>query len=203
MIKLLITEDHPMLAEGLIKSFETIELINVIGVAYSGKECIELYQKFNPDIVMLDLKLPDNGGEEIAEQLFKIDKSCKIIVFTSHNQQYFVNQMVKLGVKSYLLKTCSFDEIVKAIFLVSEGENYYCREIEDQLKNKENKGINISKRESEVLRLIAKGLTNTEIAENLFISPLTVDSHRKNLIIKFNVKNTASLISEATSKGYL
>ena len=203
MIKLLITEDHPMLAQGLIKSFEAVELVSVVGVADCGKDCISMYAQLLPDIVLLDLKLPDMSGVEIAGQLIRINPLCKIIVLTTHNQQFFVNQMVDLGAKGYLLKSCDFDEIVKAVYIVMEGEEYFCKEIEGLLKCNAGQNPNISKREIEVLKLISEGLTNQQIADKLFLSPLTVDSHRKNLIIKLNAKNTASLISEAISKGYI
>jgi len=203
MIKLLITEDHPMLAQGLVKSFESVKQIDVVGVAKNGTECINLYKHLVPDIVLLDFKLPDMNGAEIAEELLKLNPKCQIIVLTTHSQQYYVKQMLDIGIKSYLLKSCDFDEIVNAIYIVAKGQTYFCKEIELQIQANSETSINISKREVEVLQLIAQGLTNQQIADRLFISPLTVDSHRKNLIIKLNAKNTASLISEAMAKGYL
>ncbi len=203
MIKVLIVEDHPLLVEGLLNSFSKAEGVEVLSTAATGEACLKEL-KLNPvDIILMDLRLPDMMGAELAKQIFENIPDAKIIVLTTHQQKFYIQTMIDLGVKGYLLKSVNFDEILKAIIEVNEGGTYFCREVAQQLKEEEYNRIFITKRESEVLKLIAAGLTNQDIANKLFISPLTVDSHRKNLILKFEAKNTASLVSIAVAQGYL
>ncbi|HRX67234.1 MAG TPA: response regulator transcription factor [Tenuifilaceae bacterium] len=203
MINVLIVDDHPLIAQGLVKSLEKLDSIKVCGIAITGKEALEKVEFLNPDVVLLDIRLPDDNGINICKSITKKTPSQKVIALTTFNQRYYIQSMIDAGVQGYLLKSSSADEIIEAIICVSEGETYYCEEVEKILRQQNEQSIYISKREMEVLKLIAEGFTNQEIAEKLFISPLTVDSHRKNLIMKLGAKNTASLISIANSDGYL
>jgi DNA-binding NarL/FixJ family response regulator len=203
MISVLIVDDHPLIAQGLVKSLEQSASIKVCGIATTGKEALEKVELLAPSIILLDIKLPDDNGINICKSIITKNSSQKVIALTSYNQRYYIQSMIDAGVQGYLLKNTNPEEIIEAIICVSEGETYYSNEVEKVLQKQNEQSIYISKREMEVLKLIAEGFTNQEIAEKLFISPLTVDSHRKNLIMKLGAKNTASLISIANSSGYL
>ncbi len=202
MISVIIVDDHPVVAHGLKSYFETSGSIIVKGIANTAKECIGLLNIVTPDVILLDMKLPDSSGIELGKIIFDNCPCSKIIVLSSYNQQYYINAMLKLGVQGYLLKNTPPNIIIDAIIQVHEGENYFCKEVNKLLVPTDD-NLFLSTREIEVLKLIAQGLTNQQIAEKLFISHLTVDSHRKNLIIKLGAKNTASLINIAGVQGYL
>lgn len=203
MIKVLIVEDHPLLVEGLLNSFAKAEDVEVVATAGTGADCLKKIKSCSTDIILMDLRLPDIQGAELAKEILKLYPETKIIVLTTHQQRFYIQTMIETGVKGYLLKSVNFDEILKAIHTVNEGGIYFCKDVMQQLRDDEQNQIFITKRELEVLKLIAAGHTNQEIADKLFISPLTVDSHRKNLILKFDAKNTASMISIAVAQGYL
>ncbi len=207
MINTIIIDDHILIAEGLKSSLEKSDSIYVIGTRTTAKDGIVLIKE-NIDndkrinVVILDIKLPDESGLIAAEKIFKIDPNIKILVLTSYDQKYYIKSMLNIGVQGYLLKSAEPEEIIEAIICINYGETYFCKEVRKIMKGNETT-IVISKREIEVLRLIAQGLTNQEISEILYISPLTVDTHRKNLILKLGAKNTASLINIASIEGFI
>ncbi len=192
-----------MLAEGLKASFLQAPDIDVLGVAFTGAEAIDMFVKHRPDVVILDLRLPDTSGEVLAEKLRAIDAGCRIVVLTSHAQSFHIARMLTIGVNAYLLKSCQFNEILQAVEAVAAGNSFFCNEAMLVMNQSSEQRSTVTKRELEVLKLIVAGLTNHEIADKLFISPLTVDSHRKNLLLKFNVRNTAALVGAATVQGYI
>lgn len=203
MISVLIVDDHPVLAQGLAKALSDSGSLHVCGVAPTGAKAKELFELHHPDVVLLDIKLPDDSGLDLCKYFIGKVPEQKIVVLTSYNQRYYIESMLQNGAMGYLLKNAEPSEIIEAIICVAEGESYFCREVKEILKNKDQSPIFISKRELEVLRLIAQGMTNQDIADKLFISPLTVDSHRKNLIMKLGAKNTASLIHIASQDGLI
>ncbi len=203
MISVLIVDDHPLISEGLSKALAETGSISVCAIAQNAAECLSHFTQFAPDLILLDIKLPDGNGVDLCKKIIGIKPSQKIIALTSYNQKYYIQEMIKSGAQGYLLKNAQPTEIVEAIICVTEGEMYFSPEIDRIIHAKIDNSIYLSKRESEVLKLIANGLTNAEIAEKLFISPLTVDSHRKNLILKLGAKNTASLIHIASQDGFV
>lgn len=203
MISVLIIDDHPVLAQGLAKALAESKSLTVCGIAPDGATARKMFPICKPDVLLLDIKLPDDNGLELCKHFLSIKPEQKIIILTTYNQRYYIESLIHNGAMGYLLKNASPDEIIEAVICVSEGETYFCKEVKEILKNKDNNSIYISKREMEVLQLIAKGMTNQEIADKLFISPLTVDSHRKNLIMKLGAKNTASLIHIASQDGLI
>lgn len=203
MIKLFIIEDHPLVVEGFKTLFENHQDFFLCGVADNAEKALLLLQGSNPDVILLDIMLPDMSGLELIEIIHTHYPKSKILVVSTFSQRYYVETMLEKGAKGYLLKNASSEEIIEAIQAVYADEIFLSKEIFDNLKKNATQPISLSRREIEVLKLIAAGLTNKEIAEKLFISPLTVDSHRKNLITKLDVRNTASLIKKAADDGYI
>jgi DNA-binding NarL/FixJ family response regulator len=203
MANILIVEDHPVVVEGLQKLLSGKGIVSECLVANSVKECLQILKACTPDLVLLDYNLPDGNGIDLCRDILKENTNIKILAVSSYKEQGLVRRMIDNGAKGYVLKNASEEEIIEAITTVLSGKNYICEETQSILKGKPGNTIIITKREIEVLKYISEGMTNAEIAEKLFISPLTVDSHRKNLIIKLNAKNTASLIKTAFQNGYL
>lgn len=203
MIQIIIVEDHPLVVDGLINSFAKFNDINIAAIAKTGAECRKILEKIIPDIILMDLRLPDVEGIDLIIDILKKAPELKIIIFTSNQQRFYVQSLIESGVKGYILKSSEFSEIIAAVRTVHYGGTSFSNEIYKQFKGDNENQMFLTKRETEILQLIAKGMTNNEIADKLFISPLTVDSHRKNLILKFNAKNTASMINDAMAQGYL
>lgn len=197
MKKILIVDDHPVVAEGLRKLISDSKSAEVIGIAGSGKACIDFLRWEKPDLIFLDINLPDINGIELCKEIKKTNPAIKILALTTFNEKSIISKMINNGADGYLLKNSDAEDIIESINEVSLGNRYIAVEVESILNKKDSSEIILTKREREVLNLISDGLTNNEIAEKLFISPLTVDSHRKNLITKLEVRNTASLIKKA------
>jgi DNA-binding NarL/FixJ family response regulator len=200
MIKILIVDDHPVVVEGLKKVLQNYDC----QAAFNGKEALVAVLQFKPDLVLLDINLPDINGIELCKTLTTQNKRLKILAISYFNQRSYVSRMIENGAKGYILKNSTEEEIRDAITDVLSGKEHYSDEIVDLLHKKNaTEETFLTRRELEILRLIADGFTNSSIAEKLFVSPLTVDSHRKNLIMKLDAKNTASLIKIALSRGLI
>jgi DNA-binding NarL/FixJ family response regulator len=200
-ISLIIVEDHPVVVEGLQIMFNSSGKYCVEGVAGTGKECLLLLQWLTPDVLLLDINLPDVSGIDLCKSILAKHPDQKVLALTTYKERVFIQQMLDNGAYGYVLKNASSEEIMEGVDEVSKGNKYLCSEAENLLKKTQENELMITRRESGVLKLLAEGFTNLEIAEKLFISPLTVDSHRKNLIVKLQARNTASLIKIASDKG--
>ena len=203
MIKLLIIEDHPLVVEGLKNLIESRDDFSLCGVAGNAREALLMLKDCLPDVILLDIMLPGMTGLELIDILRKDYPQSRVLVISTYSQRYYVEAMLEKGAKGYLLKNAGNDEIIEAITAVYYDETYLSREIAFNRRKNAGQPVSLSRREIEVLKLVANGLTNKEIAEKLFISPLTVDSHRKNLIAKLEARNTASLIKIALEYGYI
>ncbi len=202
MSDILIVDDHPVVVEGLQKLILSKGIAKTCISSYSYAECTKALAVYNPDLILLDYHLPDGNGIDLCKYIKKKDIKIKVLVISSFKEYSIVNLMKASGASGFLLKNSSEDEIIEAIKTVLAGKTYFCKESQNIINEHDSHTI-VTGREMEVLKLIAAGFTNIEIAEQLFISPLTVDRHRTNLIIKLNAKNTASLICIAMGKGYI
>lgn len=202
----LIVEDHPIVSNsisGLIQS--NIHDLECYAVN-TGQSGLAYLNSHKPDIILLDINLPDMSGIDFLREASSRFTGLKVLAFTSIEQRHVVEQMIALKVNGFILKSSDTEEILDAISTVLNGGQYFSKQVSLILKNKNSSQSNIpllTRREVEVLRLISDGLTNQEIADKLFISAWTVDSHRKNLLVKFDAKNTASLVKIAASHGLL
>jgi len=202
MADILIVDDHPIVAEGLQKLVLTKGIASKCVTVYSSKECQKILKIFHPDLILLDYHLSDGNGIDLCKFIKHEDEKIKVLVISSFKEQSIVKLMIDNGASGYVLKNASEEEIMDAITTVLAGKIYMCNESREMIEERNSHTI-VTEREIEVIKLIADGLTNIEIAEKLFLSPLTVDRHRKNIIIKLNAKNTASLINIAIHKGYI
>jgi DNA-binding NarL/FixJ family response regulator len=205
--QILIVEDHPIVSESLTRLFSEPSLGLKCFAAQTGTKGLAFLNGNSIDLVILDIHLPDMNGIEfcrIAKSRFPL---LKVVAVTTVAQRHVVEQMLDAGADGFILKTTDTDDIVNGILQVmNNGQLYLGKGVKDLIKGISAMNTDlpmITRRESEILKLIADGLTNNEIGEKLFISPLTVDTHRKNLLLKFNARNTAILIKTAVSKGYI
>jgi two-component system, NarL family, nitrate/nitrite response regulator NarL len=198
-IKVLVVDDHPMVLEGMRSMIVQINSAEIVGMACNAYEAMAKIKEVHPDIVITDISMPEISGIELTFKIRQEFPIVKVIAMSTFKERSYISQMIKNGASGYLLKTASKEEIEEAILSVYEGKLYMSLDI--NLSASEKLEINnlptLSSREKEVLLLIADGLTNPQIANKLFISLHTVDSHRKNLLTKFEVNNTAGLIKLA------
>jgi two-component system response regulator DegU len=205
-IQLFIADDHRMFAEGLESVLSQSEELNVLGIAHSGIHLIALMQTKLPDIVLLDISMPELDGHRTAELILQKFPAVKILMLTMHHSEDHIMPLVKLGVHGYILKNSGKAEVLRAIRTVINTGNYFSPEISAKIaayKRSAPAPVKISHREKEILQLVFEGLSTNMISEKLFISPRTVETHRKNLLSKTGASNTAQLIHFALEHNLL
>ena len=208
LIRLLIADDHKVLLDGFVSLFRDQEDIGVVGVASNGLQVIDILQGTEVDIVLLDINMPALNGVETARRITKEFPSTKIIALSMYKEASYVRRMKENGAMGYILKDDSADEMIEAIRQVKKGEEYFSSQLKDLLlsqvlTSKKSSDARLTRREKEVLTHIADGHSNKEIADKLFVSTHTVDSHRKNLLAKLEAKNTAELVKKAMERGII
>ncbi|MDJ1467821.1 response regulator transcription factor [Xanthocytophaga flava] len=200
-IKVFLIDDHPMIIEGLKSSLNNTDTVDVVGAAINAFEGITFLKNNQVEVVLLDINLPDINGVEVCGKIRNEFPDVKVIALTTFNQYDYISEMMQSGASGYVLKNATREELVEAIHAVKANKKYFSSEVTETLLQRSgdtaNKIPKLTRREKEILALVAQGLTNQEIADKLFISILTVISHRKNLLTKFEVTNTAALISFA------
>jgi len=197
MIRVFIVDDHPMVVEGIRSMLLQLPMVEVAGHAMNAASCLGYFVSNTADLVLLDINLPDQNGNEVCKILLGKRPELKIIALTNFDQITYLQNMKDAGAQGYLLKNSSIDEIEKAMEAVLSGKEYWLGRDSVKESIHEHNQLLLTRREIEVLKLIAEGLTNHEIADKLFVSASTVDSHRKNLMAKLHVKNTAALVRTA------
>lgn len=203
-IRIFIVDDHHMIVEGIRSLLQNAQGIIWLGQATNAQSCLSFLQTQQPDVVLMDINLPDMSGIDLCHHVKSWYPDIEIQGLSSFNQLSFIQKMLENGASGYLLKNATREELITAINTVYEGDRYTSPEVAMTLDNSVSVKIPIiTRREKEVLILIAEGMTNPEIANKLFISTTTVDTHRKNLLAKFEVKNTAALVKMAIDLHFL
>lgn len=201
-IKLFIIDDHYMVIEGLRTLLQFEKTIEWMGHAMNATSAKAFLQNHVPDVILMDINLPDQNGVDLCKEVKELYPTIKIIGLSTFNQLSYIENMIQNGASGYLLKNATKDEMLVAIIEVMSGNQFLSHEVEDVLGSKTHHPT-ITRREKEVLELIAQGMTNPEIADKIFVSVSTVDTHRKNLLLKLEAKNTADLVRKAFVQNIL
>lgn len=199
-VRVLVVDDHPVVRRGLHSMLDGESGICIVGLASSGKEGLLLAGKLNPDVVLLDLRMPDMGGVEVIVALRASQPDSKILVLTNYQLDEDIFNALDAGALGYLLKTASQDEVIEAIRAVSQGRRRIPTELAIRLAERVGRS-SLSARELEVLRLVVQGLTNKEIAKILFISDITARNHVISLLSKLNAKDRTEAATIAIRRG--
>ena len=203
---ILLVDDHPMVIEGLKAIFRRLKDMEVKGTAGNASEAINFLKKMRVDVALLDINLPEVSGIELCRKIRNEFPDVAVLGMSSFREREYILQMIQSGASGYLVKSASKEEIAKAVRAAMEGRLYLSVDVSGEpatpVKDPAKAPV-LTQREKEVLHLIAEGYTNHQMAEKLFISPHTVDSHRKNLLSKFEVKNTVALINSAVKWNLL
>ncbi|MES2575928.1 MAG: response regulator transcription factor [Bacteroidota bacterium] len=207
-IKLIIADDHELFRKGLAELLRKHDDIKIVKSVADGIEFMELLNsQFEADIVLLDITMPNMDGFQVLKELKTLNSDIKPIVISMHNDGNYIAKCAKMGAYGYLLKNTDEAELILAIRSVSSGKKYFSAEISEKMINfMSTQSISediLSNKENEVLGLISKGLTTKEIAEKLFVSSRTIETHRANILKKLEVKNTAELIKKATKMNLI
>ncbi len=209
-IKVFIADDHAIVREGIRTFLQQQEDIEVIGQADNGLKTVEEVKKLQPDIVIMDISMPDLNGTEATRQITKSLPDVKVIALSMHSSRRYISEIFKAGAYGYLLKEKGFDELANAIRTVMEGEKYICSSLVDTVidnyikaDHSEDSNIysNLTTRQREILKLMAEGNTTKKIALDLHISPKTVEAHRLNIMKKLKFDNIAQLTKYAIQEG--
>lgn len=207
-IKVILTEDHQILRDG-VKALIASENIEIIGEASNGTELWKLLEEVVPDIILMDISLPDTSGIELTRILSSKLPGIKVLILSMYTDESFINQAIKAGAKGYLHKNTTREEMLVAIDNVMSGNDFYSDNISkiilksyiERAKSNVEENLNpheiLSKREIEILKLFAEGFINKEIADRLFISIRTVESHKNHIIQKLNLKTQVELVKYA------
>jgi DNA-binding NarL/FixJ family response regulator len=205
-----LADDHTFVRHGLSESIQREESFEVVGQAKDGLSTIEMVRKLSPDIVLMDISMPDINGMEATRQIVRDNSNVKVIALSMHSSRKFVTEMFKAGASGYLLKDCEFNELVDAIKSVNSGRTYLSPLITDivvdnfvrnSVTPESSVFSTLSKREREVLQLMSEGKTTKQIGLCLHISPKTVEAHRLKVMNKLNIDNIAQLTKYAIQEG--
>ncbi|WP_179352667.1 response regulator transcription factor [Winogradskyella vidalii] len=204
MIRLAIAEDHQSFIDGIKLLLENEEDILVVGTANDGEELIDIVRLKQPNVVITDIRMPKLDGINATQQIKKEFPKIKVLGFSMFDQQSAIKQMLNAGASGYLLKNSPLDEVLKAIRSVYGGNTYFDADIEIEIENDANKSTKglLTKRQVEILSLVAQGKTSREIANELFIGLHTVDTHRKNMIRILGLQGKGELMRYALEKKY-
>jgi len=203
-IKVIVVDDHPIVQQGLEYILQDADRIQLIG-KFSNADSMQNYLQNNGvDVVLLDINLPDSNGIDVCATIKELYQDTVVIAISNINEYSIIQRMLNAGASGYFLKNASADEVISGIHLAVEGEVAFSNGIENVLRSHRTGDLPIiTRREKEVLSLLASGLSSVEIGEKIFISPLTVESHRRNLLQKFKSSNVAALIHKATEMKYI
>lgn len=210
MIKISITDDHYVVLKGIESLLKDEKHIRVISIHENGKHTLDAFELEQPDILFLDINLPDINGIVLTKTISKTFPKVRIIALTNHEDVSFVKRMLDHGAYGYLLKNAHKEELLEAIDTVYKGEKYLQESIKKKILNqslgrKEDAAFQpkLTRRETEVLQAISEELTTQEISKKLFISPKTVEAHRMNIMSKLGAKNSVGIIKIAIEKQLL
>jgi len=211
-IKILLADDHALIRTGIRNLLEGHSEFEVVGEASDGEEALQKTKSLSPDIVIIDISMPKISGIEATRQIVNRHPATRVLVLTMHENAEYVYQIFKAGAGGYLLKNAGKEELIDAILAVSEGKRFIGRHVSELMiseymkKADERDGSKeetvLTNREHEILDLIAQGFNNQQIAERLFISPRTVDTHRTNIMQKVHVHDAANLVRYAIERGF-
>ena len=206
-IRIIIADDHGVVAEGLKHVVETQSDMEVVSLAVDGREALRLARELSPDVVLMDLSMPELNGADATRAILERDPKCRVIVLSMYAEREYVRRALKAGAAGYVVKRSAAKEVVEAIRAVHAGQRYLSPRVadvvlEDYSDDKQDDPLaRLSAREREVLQLLAEGRTGAEIAQRLSLSQKTVETYRARLVEKLGIRDLAGLVRFAIQRG--
>ncbi len=203
-----------MVRAGIRSLLAKNEELEIVGEAASGTETIDIYNSLNPDLLIMDISMPNKNGMEVAEELLSADPEARIIILSMYDDEEYINKCIELGVRGYVIKSESSDELEYAIKSALNDKLYFSNQAQKVIfskyairksdgQRKERNTYQLTAREKEVIKLISEGMTSNQMAEKLIISPRTVETHRAKVMKKLGVKNVVELLKEIEKSNIL
>ena len=214
-IRILLADDHTLIRSGIATLLQSIKDFSVVGEAEDGEDAVHKTGELRPDVIVIDLSMPKLSGIEATKIIKKRYPETNVLVLTMHENEEYVYQILKSGASGYVLKSAGRDELAAAIRAAAKGEKYfspkisqlmaegYVKRVEKGPSDSTKGDVLLTRREREILALVADGMTNQQIAEQLFISPRTVDTHRTNIMQKLDIHDLANLVHYAIEHGII
>jgi two-component system response regulator NreC len=211
-IRILLADDHAILRSGLKALLNMEADLEVVGEASNGREAIQMAKQLSPDVIVMDISMPEMDGLQAAEEIHRLGLPCRIVMLTVHADEDYLFQTLRMGASGYVLKSSADTELIDAIRTAHRGEVFLYPSAVKKLLGEYLRGESaegrrerdvLTSREREVLKLTAEGYTNNEIAEKLVISPKTVDTYRQRIMEKLNLHRRSELVRYALQKGLL
>ena len=210
-IKIIIADDHRLFREGLVNLLSDAKDIEILAQAENGMDVIAKAKELNPDVIIMDIGMPVLNGVEATGKLLKELPGIKVIALSMHSDKQYIKGMLEAGASGYLFKNCAYDELIEAIHTVNAGKIYLSDRIteimiQDYLGKEESMpetDSELTERESEILKLIAEGVSTSEISELLFVSVKTIGTHKQHILEKLNLKTSTDLVKYAIKKGII
>jgi DNA-binding NarL/FixJ family response regulator len=211
--KILIADDHAMIRDGVKALLLKNKDLLLAGEATNGSQAISQYMALKPDLLILDISMLDKNGMEVAHEILLFDPEAKIIILSMYDDADYIGRCIELGVKGYVIKNETGSELDYAVATVLKGQTYFSNQVQQVIfkeystkvtkKKRKEPEIKLTAREIEIVKWISEGLTSQQIADKLFISPRTVETHRANLMKKTGVKNSIELVKKTEKLGIL
>lgn len=206
-IRIVIADDHRVMLDGIRAMLRDVSEFEIVGDALNGEELVSQVNSLLPDVVLTDIQMPVMDGIQATKLIRENHPDIKILALTMLNESMFIRRMLEAGVSGYVIKTVDKDELIRIIHKIARGEKHFSEDVTSQLMNGFGSAATanpldvLTKREKEILALIAKGLTDKEIAEKVFLSSLTIITHRKNILSKLGLKNKVEIARFAMENG--
>ena len=211
-IKIMIAEDQGLIRHSLAALLSAVDGFQIVGLAANGEELLKQLELVKPDVILMDIKMPKMNGIEVTKTIDEKMPWVKVIALSGFDHPVYIKEMLKNGAKGFISKNCSIEELCEAIRMVNSGAQYFCKTISSIVfhdftqtfsENGNSLIYSLTPREIEVIKMLASGMVTKEIANAMFISDKTVESHKSNLLKKLQVKNSAHLIKLAVEIGIL
>lgn len=211
--KVLIADDHAMIRDGIKALLSKNKELIVAGEASSGTEAVAMYKTIRPDLLIMDISMPDLNGMDAAKQILDTDHQAKIIILSMYDDEDYISRCMENGVRGYVVKNETGNELDNAVNAVLNGQSYFSHQVQKVIfkkystnvfkKKQQEFEVKLTSREIEIVKLISEGLTSQQMADRLVISPRTVETHRANLMKKTGVKNSIELVKKVEKLGLL
>lgn len=203
-IKLAVVDDHPIVVQGIVSLLESLNDIEVVGSFYTGTDLLTFLKDTHLDMVLIDVMLPDINGIELCAEIKKISPNTIVLAISNHTERSIIMKIIQNGASGYMLKNASVEELKDCMKNAMRGDVAFSKEVIEIIAKPSFNDLKgspkFTKREKQIIQYIAKGKTTSQIADELFLSPLTIETHRRNMMQKLDVKNAIELINTATER---
>jgi len=207
MTKIILADDHQMIREGLSALMSDVDNIEIVMTASNGKEVLDFLKKQTADLILMDINMPELDGIQATKKIKKLYPKVKVLILSMHNKEGFVKNAIEVGADGYILKNTGKKELLLAIDHIISGNTYFSQEVTHTLisnmRSGNADGVTLSSKEKDVLEMLSDGFTTTEIAQELVSSQHTIETYRRNLLLKFDAKNVSELIKISMKEGFI